>query len=282
MHRQYTRHPPCEHEECRFPQWPGRSESPCRSGLSVIYLFRYYVSWDKDENLEAFKNAMQSIRSFLVGGNGSVKYALTNEAGALNRFCKNEALFYVTEPWLVQGTLSSYATANGGLSIDAVKSNYVGGYSFANWFQMDESGVNGDKLFGDSHFFALSRTTEDITKKAACVEFVKWFTQHGEYDGESVGVEWAEAGHVSASTIISTDPSYTESDYVNDYACQFVPDINSFEVPGNTPYYSYTWSALQRLFITVYSNQDASGDQDAIASSAKEVNDIIDGFNLFG
>ena len=162
-------------------------------------------------NLTAVKNGIASIRGLI---NHSPKLAQYNQslADSLNAFLTNKALFYVTTPWTLKNVLSAYQKQNSIESLAVTKSDYIGGTSIANWFALDGNSTNGNKIYGDSHFFAMSMTVQDINKKAAICEFVKWITQNVD-----IGTEWAEAGHISMSKIVDASNDYLQNDLVKNY-----------------------------------------------------------------
>ncbi len=235
-----------------------------------FYDDEFRADWYSDEtNRKAFTNAIASIKELSDLGYASIG---KSEAAALNDFLSNKALFLVYMPWNLNSLITSYGQQNGGLSKEAVMQDRIGATSLANWFAMDGNGENGDKIFGDSHFFAMTTTVTDITKKAAICEFVKWFTQTG-----SVGADWAEAGHISASTYIINSDEYQSNRIVNDYVAAYYPDINLFETVGLTPYYSDTFTALSSFFAEGI-NLPASQLEGLLQSKEEEVNAIIDFF----
>ena len=123
-------------------------------------------------------------------------------------------------------------------------------------------------------FFALSSTVEDINVKAACLEFIKWFTQTA-----SVGADWAEAGHISASKIISADEEYTENLFVTNYIDKFYPSIDDFTCIGLTPYYADMTTSLTTLFSTAINGTPANV-ANIIKTQQDNLNGIIDFVNM--
>ena len=117
----------------------------------------------------------------------------------------------------------------------------------------------------------MSKTVTDVNKKAAICEFVKWFTQTG-----SVGAAWAEAGHISASTIIANTAEYTENSVVTDYITRFYPDLNYFVCAGNTPYYSDMATQMRALFVELMAESTGAKDETIITSAQDDLNAIID------
>lgn len=242
-----------------------------QNGGSLYDPDTYYANWASDaDNLQAFKDAAQSLRDFIYH-TPALGALSVGESTSLNNFLNDRALFYVGLPWNLNSILESYGQGHGGLSSDAVKANYIGATSLANWFALEEGTEDGNKIFGDSHFFAISNTVTDINKKAAICEFVKWFTQTG-----SVGADWAGAGHISASTIVANDPVYTENSVVTDYINQFYQDINYFVCAGNTPYYSDTSARIRALFVELMAESNAAKDEAIITAAQDDLNAIID------
>lgn len=235
-----------------------------------FYNDEFKADWYSDEtNRKAFTNAIASIKELSDLGYAPLG---KSESAALNDFLSNKALFFVGMPWNLNSILTSYGQQNGGLSKEAVMQDRIGATSLSNWFVMDENGENGDKVFGDSHFFAMTTTVTDISKKAAICEFVRWFTQTG-----SIGTDWAEAGHISASTYVINSDDYQSNTIVNDYITAFYPDINSFETVGLTPYYSDTFTALSSFFAEAI-NLPSSQVESLLQSKEKDVNAIVDFF----
>lgn len=222
------------------------------------------VAWDQGDNATAFQNAINSIRDFQNAG-VSMNDSKTK---ATNAFVNGNAAFFVYEPWLVNNVIKSFAEKKG-ITVDEAMENYIGATSIANWFALDSNSANANMIFGDSHSFAMSKSVKTIEKKAAIVEFVKWFTTNAE-----VGVEWAKAGHVTASKVIANDPAYKENAFIANFTTKFYPNIDNIGCAGNTVYYDEIFNGLTSLFITL---RDADGTNDAtiIERSVKAINDTI-------
>lgn len=228
----------------------------------------YYTSWYNDEtNRTAFKNAIKSIRE--VVNAGYAEYDLP-EASATTRFVTNKALFFVGMPWNANSIFEAYSTNNGNISVESVMKDRIGATSIANWFALTDNTDDGNKIFGDSHFFAMSKTVKNIEKKAAILEFMKWYTQTG-----SIGAKWAEAGHITASTIIANDDEYASNYFVNNYINLFYPDINYFQCAGNTPFYEDTFNSLGALFTTAKAGTEAN-DESYIKQAQDAANEAIE------
>lgn len=227
----------------------------------------YTVHWSEGDNLTAFTNAIKSIRDLVKHTPQLARWDAG--AGALSDFLAQKALFFLGMPWNFNSIVESFGAQNGNLSKDAVLSGYIGGTSISNWFALEEN-ENSDKIFGDAHFFAISKSVRDINKKAAICEFVKWFTQTA-----SVGALWAEAGHISGSTVVTNSDEYIENEFVNDYITHFYPDINRFECIGNTPYHADLISSITKIFATTKNNTTAEQDKSAITAAQTELNGII-------
>lgn len=229
----------------------------------------YKADWyDNEINRTAFKNAIASIRGLIYT---DPQLARHNEAtsSALSRFLSNQALFYFATPWTLESVLSSYGAQNG-LDRATVISDYIGGTSMAGWFAMTEND-NSDKIFGDSHFFAISKTCTDINKKAAICEFVRWFTETG-----SVGATWAQSGHISVSKAITDSSEYNSNQYITNYMNNFYSGLDNFVCIGNTPVYSDLATQLTSIAIGALENSDASGDDALIKKAQDNLNSIVD------
>lgn len=242
-----------------------------QNGGSLYNTENYYANWASDPaNLQAFKDAAQSLRDIFYH-TPALADLNKGEAEALNNFLNDRALFYFGMPWNLNSLLEAYAQGHGNLTMDAVKENYIGAASVANMFALESGTEDGNKIFGDSHFFAMSKTVTDVNKKAAICEFVKWFTQTG-----SVGAAWAEAGHISASTIIANTAEYTENSVVTDYITRFYPDLNYFVCAGNTPYYGDMATQMRALFVELMAESTGAKDETIITSAQDDLNAIID------
>lgn len=236
-----------------------------------LYKNDFYADWQSDAaNLTAVKNGIASIRGLI---NHSPKLAQYNQslADSLNAFLTNKALFYVTTPWTLKNVLSAYQKQNSIESLAVTKSDYIGGTSIANWFALDGNSTNGNKIYGDSHFFAMSMTVQDINKKAAICEFVKWITQNVD-----IGTEWAEAGHISMSKIVDASNDYLQNDLVKNYLKKFYPDINSFVCMGNTPYAKQLQMRFGQIIVDALGNASDANDASIIKTAQDNFNADVD------
>lgn len=239
-----------------------------QNGVEFYDTEKFTVDWTSEENLNAFKNGFQSLRDIFNASPSICQYNLS-ESQSVNLFTSGKSLFFVYVPWEIETTINKFANDQN-LSYSAAKEK-IGATSLANWFAMDENSENANKIFGDSHSFAISTTVKDINVKAAIAEFTKWFTTNAE-----VGVEWAEAGHISASTTIGTSKTYTDSEAVKNYIQPFYNDINDFVCSGNTPYYEITFNYLQGLASSVLTDTSGSNDKSILESAQKTINDTIE------
>ncbi len=221
------------------------------------------VSWGDGNNSTAFQNAITSIRDFKNAG-ASLSDGKTK---ATNQFVNGEAVFFAYEPWLVNNVINSFATKKG-ISVDEAMQNYIGATSISNWFALDANSDTADTIFGDSHFFAMSKSVKAIEKKAAIVEFAKWFTNN-----VNTAITWAKAGHVTASKTIGASDEYKNDAFISNFTSKFYPDINHVSCAGNTVYYDQIFGELSNLFILL--RDDSSKDATYISRSAKAVNDTI-------
>ena len=138
-------------------------------------------------------------------------------------------------------------------------------------FTADSSSANAEKIFCDSHGFMMSTTVTDINKKAAILEFIKWFTETG-----SIGASWAEAGHISLSNTINTDATYKQNDFVNNYISKFYPDISKLEGLGNTPLANTMTACFGQILTDALKNNSDTQDAAIIAEQQKKYNEAYD------
>ena len=230
---------------------------------------KYRANWASDpDNLKAFQNGFQAMRDIVSPQNP--QYAATKGAAGLSEFLAGNFLFFFTTPWGMDETLDAYRQKQGNISFDELTKR-VGAVSTAGWFALDPDSDNAQTVFGDSHFFAMSRTVTDINKKAAICEFVKWFTQT-----PSVGARWGEVGHYPACTLVTSSEEFNSKPLVKNYLTKYIPDINKFQGFGCTPYYDDTFGEFYPLIVTVPLNTTAAQDASVIRAAANTVNNMID------
>ena len=233
----------------------------------------YLASWYDDEtNRNAIHNASESFREMF--SKGYARFAESSST-ALSDFIGGNRLFYFTDPWSMSDLVSQYAEREG-VSDSTLIETTLGGTTYAGWFAMSDTATK-DYIFGDSHFFAMTKNVTDINKKAAILEFIKWFTNEA-----SVGAEWAKAGHISVSKTISENEEYKSDTYVSNFISQFYPDINNFRCVGNTPHYEAIISNLKAIFSDTVDNNGghtAERDYSVIKQKQDAVNNSI---NFFG
>lgn len=234
-----------------------------------LYGDDYRANWYDDEsNKQAFKDAITSIRDLTEHSPKLATYGWGTSA-ALNEFLNNRALFLVSMPWYLTDVMEGYASTNGG-TVESVMSENVGVTSMASWFALDKQQETAEQIYGDSHFFAMSTTVEKAEVKAAICEFIRWYTTNVE-----VGTTWAEAGHVSVSTVILTDPNYNSNNVVKNYVNNFYSDMSNFQCIGETPYFKDMNEALKQLFVDAMKD-GSSGDEDNIKEAQDNLNTKID------
>ena len=178
------------------------------------------VDWTSEKNIQAFKDTNESILSLKDAG--YMVYG-QQEKDALPYFYENKGLFLFIPPWQVAasgGVLASYAEANG---IDTSAPDYlnricdrIGGMSISGLFAMDETKPTANNIYVDSHSFSVSVSVQEITKKAACLYFIKWFTENAE-----IAAEWAKFGHNSCNAQVLNSAEYTNSVYVQNISQNF-------------------------------------------------------------
>lgn len=234
----------------------------------TIYNSSNHAEWSSNAtNLEAMKKAITSIRE--LDTKGLMKKGQSKEAVSA-KFVNDEAVFYIVTPWEVTEIMKNYAKAHN-KSLAEVKADDIGAMTTSKLFAMDAYSANAEKIFCDSHGFMMSTTVTDINKKAAILEFIKWFTETG-----TVGASWAEAGHISLSNIINADAAYSQSGFVKDYISKFYPDINKLEGLGNTPLANTLTSCFGQIMTDALKNNTDAQDATIIAEQQKKYNEAYD------
>ena len=226
------------------------------------------VHWTEGDNFTAFSNGVKAVKE--LADEGLWDSTDSNES-ARAKFCKDNALFYISLPFDANTIFSAYASASGH-SVDVVKTQDIGGFSTAGLFALDGAPENSkNKIFGDSHAFTMSKTVTDVTKKAAIALFVNWFTTNVD-----VGIEWAKLGHTTASYTIRGNAAYNADSYVSEFSNMFYGDINNFVTAGKTPNYTLIFSDMQTALLNCLRN--ASNDYDIkteLANAQKKINASI-------
>lgn len=224
----------CDH----FPQY-AYPTAYLQNGGSLYNENNYYAEWTDEKNMQAHKDATEAIVSL----DRDYQYTTLSDdyATARSRFNSKKALFLVIPPWLVEGTLSTYRTQNSVTTMDDVMDNHIGGASLSGLFALDSSKDYAEDIYIDSHSFSISKSVTDKTTKAACLYFAKWFTET-----PSIGVDWANAGHSSASSKILNSEEYLSNKFVDEYMRKFY-DINVVRTVGNNPYAAEFIESLHTL-----------------------------------
>lgn len=246
-----------------------------QNGASLYDENTYLATWYDDEtNRNAIRNASESFRELF-----KLAYATFAEgkSSALTGFMGGNRLFYVVEPWDMSNLVYSFATSQN-VSETELMRDTLGGTSFEGWFAMEDTDKPyKNHIYGDSHFFAMSKTVTDINKKAAILEFIKWFTSRAD-----VGVEWAKAGHISASKIISADPEYSQSDYVANFIGKFYPDIDNFCCIGSTPHYAAIVDNLKAIFADTVDRSDNHTEESDFSTIRQKQEAANNSISFFG
>ena len=223
------------------------------------------MEWTSASNLQAFNDANESILSLVNAG--YMTYGL-QEKDVLPDFYENKGLFLFIPPWQVSpsgGVFNSYAEANG---IDKDAPNFmsqicskIGGMSTAGLFAMDETRETANNIYVDSHSFSIASSVKDVNKKAACLYFIKWFTENAE-----VATEWAKYGHNSCNIKVLNSQEYQESVFVQQIAKHYY-DANSITTIGCNPYGSHVAAYLKGVSAIILKSPDST------ASKIQEVQD---------
>ncbi len=197
--------------------------------------------WTEGNNLKAFQNGIKAIQGI---ANEGIWDLTESTEGSRSRFCNDNALFYISLPFDANVIFSAYAQRSGH-SVETVKTQDIGGFSVSRLFALDDAPEEAKtRIFGDSHAFMMSKTVEDVEKKAAIATFVNWFTSKVD-----VGIEWAKLGHTSASYLIRGDAAYNADPYVADFNNMFYEDINNFVTAGKNKNYTIIFSDLQTALL---------------------------------
>ncbi|MDE7454372.1 MAG: extracellular solute-binding protein [Clostridia bacterium] len=234
------------------------------------------ANWTDSDNQKAMTAGIDSLRD-LIDSQGDVKYApfldKNDDKSSMEEFANDRALFYVYFPWRIESLETYYRTRNN--LTEAELRNTIGATTIANWFALDSESENADKIFVDSHFFAMSKSVEDVTKKVAIMEFVKWFTQRVD-----VCKKWASTGHISACKTVSQTEEYQNDEYFQRYVSNFYPNIDNFECMGMTSHYNTVLTYIKKLGYETLSDPKTSI-ENKLKSIQKEFNDEIDLNSLF-
>ena len=234
----------------------------------TMYASDNHAEWSSNAtNLEAMKKAITSIRE--LSTKGLMEKGLSKEAVSA-KFVEDEAVFYIVTPWEVTEIMTNYAKAHN-KTLAQVKAEDIGAMSTSKLFAMDPNSSNAEKIFCDSHGFMMSTTVTDINKKAAMLEFIKWFTETG-----TIGASWAEAGHISLSNTINNDSAYKQNDFVQNYISKFYPDISKLEGLGNTPLANTMTACFGQILTDALKNNTDTQDGAIIAEQEKKYNEAYD------
>lgn len=227
------------------------------------------VNWTSDANIQAFNDANESILSLKDAG--YMTYGL-EEKDVLPSFYENKGLFLFITPWQIAangGVFASYADAN---NIDVSAPDYmnricerIGSMSMAGLFAMDDTKACKNNIYVDSHSFSVSVSVKDINKKAACLYFIKWFTENGE-----TAAEWAKYGHNSANSQVINSEEYSNSVFVQNISQNFY-DANAITTIGCNPFAGDLVKHLKGLSPKLLASPDS------ITSEIKKTQDKYNG-----
>ncbi len=196
------------------------------------------VEWYDDVTT---RNAISQASEFFryMIRNGYAGYNVADTTNVTN-FMNQDCLFLFYDPWAVSDLIKNYADQYG-ITKEEVLDEYVGCASVSNWFaQTDNEQKN--YIYGDSHYFALSRTCKDIRKQAAILEFINWMTTN-----PTAGSEWASAGHISLSKAILNSTEYQNNSYVK-LLNSFYGDSDNFVCIGATSQATNILANIKVLF----------------------------------
>ena len=132
-------------------------------------------------------------------------------------------------------------------------------------------------IYGDSHCFAMSKTVTDITKQAAILEFINWFTTSG-----SVAALWAQAGHISSCISATESSEYKNNVYASNYFANFYPNINNFQnmpVVKDAKTFVNNMTSLFSATVAIQSGYNDIKDEAAIRDRENDINNVLDFFS---
>lgn len=235
----------------------------------TLYKDDYRVDWyDNTAQRDVYKKALESVRSFITNSPKLAEVGGSDGTGLAN-FRTNKAMFYMTVPWYLDAVCQGYAAENG-CTEEVARTEKLGATSIAGWFAMDSSKDYAGKIYCDSHMFNLSNKVTDITQKAACLEFMKWFTTNAD-----AGVQWARAGHVSISNAINAQDAYKNDAVVANYIKKWYPNIDDLNTVGVNPYYQELAKNLRAIMSEGLLKTNNSGDEELIRTKQNEYNSNI-------
>lgn len=99
------------------------------------------IHWTEGDNFTAFSNGVKAVKE--LADEGLWDSTDSNES-ARAKFCKDNALFYISLPFDANTIFSAYASASGH-SVDVVKTQDIGGFSTAGLFALDGAPENSKK-----------------------------------------------------------------------------------------------------------------------------------------
>lgn len=244
-----------------------------QNGAELYNQNSYKAEWVSDaQNKIAFENALASIRDLT-----NTSPADDTTANILKKFLNNQALFYVAAPWNMSSVLTTYIEQNKSLGIETVDelAEHIGGTSMANWFALDNTAEYANVIYGDAHFFAMTKAVTDVTKQAAILEFIRWFTQNS-----SISATWGETGHISLYSATVVSDEYNKNSYVKNYVMKFYPDINKFRCTGSTPYFKDLRTYLGQIVITALNKTNTLNDETIMKYNQDKYNEQVDFSNM--
>lgn len=196
------------------------------------------VEWYDDATTRnAISQASEFFRYMIRNGYAGYNVAdTTNVTNFLNQDC----LFLFYDPWAVSDLIKNYADQYR-ITKEEVLEEYVGCASVSNWFAQTDN-AQKNYIYGDSHYFALSRTCKNIEKQAAVLEFINWMTTD-----PTAGSEWANAGHISLSKAILNSEEYQNNNYVK-LLNSFYGDSDNFVCIGATTQATNILTGIKVLF----------------------------------
>lgn len=241
-----------------------------QNGAKMYNTSNYKAEWTTEPNLQAFKDGIASVRG-LIKHVPQLAQGDLSETASTNLFIQDKCLFYVTVPWGLDDLAAAYAKNHSGMTAAKVKSEVLGATSLSRWFALDQTKDYAEKVYGESHAFAMTKTCRDVNKQAAIMEFIKWFTQNGKQ-----GAKWAAAGHISVSKIISESDEYKNNSDVKNFISKGYPGIDKFECVGITPFYDELGKRFTSLITNTINKNTADDDFNQIKTAQDNYNSAVE------
>lgn len=214
-------------------------------------------NWNVGDNKNAFLTAAQEFKDIFYGPKAIAPYGDT-ETQPDTKFATGKCAFSFNYTWCLKDIFRTFdykfdEEARGIANLSSI-------------FAKDNTKSYANDIFTISHGFFVPYNVTDINKKAAAVEFMKYFTEHS--------VKWNDWGHVPTNINYVRSPEYTQSE-ATQQRTKYFGEIQNFR---NFPYnyfLSVATSNLTNIFTFVTNNQ-SSDISSLLDRYTTDANDLID------